>query len=86
MGQNGHSSPQQWSEQSTDAYMGLSPPTTDVDVDNQYRNPNMNNKDHLDGQLTTMAGQTSKSQASKSTSNDKLFLACETCEYGKNAS
>ena len=44
----------------------------------------MNNKDHLDGQLTTMAGQTSKSQASKSTSNDKLFLACETCEYGKN--
>ena len=25
--QNGHSSPQQWSEQSTDAYMGLPPPT-----------------------------------------------------------
>ena len=27
MGQNGHSSPQQWSEQSTHAYMGLPPPT-----------------------------------------------------------
>ena len=27
MGRNGHSSPQQWSEQSTDAYMGLPPPT-----------------------------------------------------------
>ena len=27
LGQNGHSSPQQWSEQSTDAYMGLPPPT-----------------------------------------------------------
>ena len=26
-GQNGHSSPQQWSDQSTDAYMGLPPPT-----------------------------------------------------------
>ena len=27
LGQNGHSSPQQWSGQSTDAYVGLPPPT-----------------------------------------------------------
>ena len=48
MGQNGHSSPQQWSEQSTHTYIwGPS-----LQLDDQYRNPNINNRDHLVGQLT----------------------------------
>ena len=48
MGQNGHSNPQQWSEQSTDAYIGCH-----RQLEDQYRNPNMNNKYHLVGQLTS---------------------------------
>ena len=49
MGQNSQSSPQQWSEQSTDAYIW----GCHRQLDDQYRNPNINNRDHLVGQLTT---------------------------------
>ena len=46
LGQNGHPSPKQWSEQSIPAYMGPS-----RQLDDQHRNTNMNNKDHIVGQL-----------------------------------
>ena len=48
MGQKGTSSPQQWSEQSTHSCIW-----SGRRLDDQQRNPNMNNKDHLVGQLTS---------------------------------
>ena len=47
MGQIGHSSPQQWSEEFTAAYMGLPPPTRW-----SVQRANGKYKDHLVGQLT----------------------------------
>ena len=49
MGQIGHSSPQQWSEEFTAAYMGLPPPTRW-----SIQRANGKYKDHLVGQLTTI--------------------------------
>ena len=49
MGQIGHSSPQQWSEEFTAAYMGLPPPTRW-----SVQRANGKYKDHLDGQLTKL--------------------------------
>ena len=50
MGQHCISSPQQWSEQYIDIYIwGHS-----RQLDDQHRNPNMNNKDHHVGQLTNL--------------------------------
>ena len=48
LGQNGHSSPQQWSEQSTDAHRGLPPPTRWSSQKSKYQY-----RDHLVGRLTT---------------------------------
>ena len=51
MGQIGHSSPQQWSEEFTAAYMGSPPPTRW-----SIQRANGKYKDHLDGQLTSVSG------------------------------
>ena len=48
MGQIGHSSPQQWSEEFTAAYMGSPPPTRW-----SIQRANGKYKDHLAGQLTS---------------------------------
>ena len=72
MGQIGHSSPQQWSEEFTAAYMGSPPPTRW-----SIQRANGKYKDHLVGQLTTIS-LSSSYITMHSRTIPKLFLLCLT--------